>query len=53
MIRYIEYFFTEWYYMNDFFYITGRDIGMILLGAAVMYVLIFTFLSLLQKEDKS
>ena len=28
----IVWFFDEFIYINDMFYITGRDIGMILLG---------------------
>lgn len=35
--NWLEWFFTEFIYINDMFYITGRDIGMIILGAAAGY----------------
>ena len=35
----ITWFFDEFIYINDYFYITGRDIGMVLLGAAAGWII--------------
>ena len=35
----ISWFFEEFIYINDMFYITGRDIGMIILGAAAGWII--------------
>ena len=35
----ISWFFEEFIYINDMFYITGRDIGMILLGLSAGWII--------------
>lgn len=35
----LNWFFDEFIYINDMFYITGRDIGMIILGAAAGWII--------------
>ena len=35
----IVWFFDEFIYINDMFYITGRDIGMILLGLSAGWII--------------
>lgn len=35
----IVWFFDEFIYINNMFYITGRDIGMIILGAAAGWII--------------
>lgn len=36
----LNWFFDEFiYYINDFCYITGRDIGMVILGAAAGWII--------------
>ena len=35
----LNWFFDEFIYINDMFYITGRDIGMVILGAAAGWII--------------
>lgn len=50
--RMIGYFFDEWYYMNDYFYISGRDIGMFIIGSILTGAVISFIFASIKEEEK-